>query len=714
MKYIHVILITLAFLAPAKALANDDNALFEKIQKNIVSNTLNRTPQKEKDIQAIIDKMGEKGEFKDINYADKFVGAWTPCTHTSRLNQLIYAYCHPQSPVYGNEELYKRICQGLTYWYDMNPKSDNWWWQSIGWPQPLGLSLCLMQEASPKPLPQELTAKMAKRMAEISVGPDVATGANKQDIALVWFYIAMLTKDKEQLSHAVEQFYEPMAYTTEEGIQYDASYQQHGHQLYTSGYGTVVLNVFFKLAFFIKDTEYEKKEYTSILSDYIRNGIIPINRGAYTLFATGGRGHLSRIGATNGKGFATNIRQMADLDDPKYRETYLNAAARISGEKPADYGVKPWGHHYWTSNYSIHQRPEYTIDVHTTSTRTCRSENGNGENLKGYFAADGSMQIAVDGDEHFNIFPTWSWQHIPGTTVPNVPEVPLDKAWSVYGESDFCGGVDDGTYLCTTFHYVDSKFDINTKAHKSWFCFDNEIVCMGSGIESSNPNEIHTTVNQCLLKGDITTEDQKGHASTLGMGEHDSKNLKWVHHNKVSYYFPQPTDLHISSAECSGTWFDINTSTNKNLIKNNIFMTYINHGKMPENGDYVYYVMPNKSIPEAKKAMDKLTIKNTASLQYVYNHKLKMLQAVFHEPGEIKIKGVRLSASSPCIVLLTGIGTDSPKVHIADPLYKQESTQIRVKVPGMKERAIHVGFKTDKGHLGESVAYDLAKAETVR
>lgn len=659
------------------------------------------------DVDSYLPLLTAEGSFSDIDYADRRQSPWEPSTHSKRLLAFTNAYIHPDSRYYADDKLYEAICHCLQYWYDADPRSANWWHQYIGWPQDTGWVLCMMRHAK-KHISAELEAAYARRVLEFSADIERYTGANMQDIALVWLYMAVLTKDETTLSRAVDYYFQPVCFTVDEGLQYDYSYHQHAHQLYSAGYGAVVLSTFFKVAYYIKGTPYERPAYTDIISGYIRYGILPINRGAYTLFSSGGRGHVSRTNALYNKGLAPMMAKMAELDRPEFKQLYLNAAERLSERQPANYGVEPWHHHYWTSDYSVHQRPAYTFDIRTNSTRTCRSENGNLENLKGYFVGDGCTQMVVDGDEYYNIFPTWSWQHIPGTTVPCLPEVPLDKSWSVYGLSDFTGGVDDDRYGCMTYHYVDTKFDINTQARKSWFCFDNEIVCLGAAINSSNPNPVHTTVNQCLLKGDVTVEDADGRVQILDKGDHNLTNLRWIHHNKVSYYFPDNANVAVSGKECVGTWYDINQTMSKDEVRQNIFLTYIDHGPKVKNGSYVYYVLPaTAGIAEAKQAMDKLTVCNTPELQYVYNDNLHILQVVFHEAGTANVANTTLIADAPCTVMLTGIGDSRTMLYAADPTFKQCPLHLTLTLPGQAAKHVGITFKNDTGHLGQREVFDV-------
>lgn len=77
---------------------------------------------------------------------------------------------------------------------------------------------------------------------------------------------------------------------------------------------------------------------------------------------------------------------------------------------------------------------------------------GNSTERNGNFVSDGSNAIVKTGDEYFNIFPAWNWTRIPGTTAPQMPDVPLGKnARKLRGTSQLAGGVNDSLYGATTY-----------------------------------------------------------------------------------------------------------------------------------------------------------------------------------------------------------------------------------------------------------------------
>ena len=110
-----------------------------------------------------------------------------------------------------------------------------------------------------------------------------------------------------------------------------------------------------------------------------------------------------------------------------------------------------------------------------SSKRVIGAELVNEENLSGYHLADGALYLYQGGDEYTDIFPVWDWRKIPGVTCAQT-DIPAFKTSSI--ESDFVGGVSDGTHGCAALDYVRD----GVVAKKAWFFGANSVVCLGAGI----------------------------------------------------------------------------------------------------------------------------------------------------------------------------------------------------------------------------------------
>ena len=678
---------------------NDYEMFMEKIRNTTIKN-----PSIDKNLALF----QENGSFSDIDYDDTQMTNWTPIKHIERLSDFVYAYTNEKNKYYQNEDLYQKIVKGLEYWYDVDSESDNWWHNQISEPQKLGVLLIQMRIGK-KQIPQELETKILKRIQETGGDPAKWTGANRTDIALHWIYRSCLTQNEADLKTAIDNVFNPVVYTTEEGFQHDNSYFQHGEQLYIGGYGDEILKGVTQVASYALGTQYQlDKEKVELLSKFMRETYYRTVRGQNMSFDVVGRS-VSRPGLLNKRTTATYAKRMIDID-PTHADEYKAIIARLNRKQPADYQVTTSHTHYFRGDYSLHVRPQYNFDVRLASTRTKKCEYGNKENLKTYFMSDGCTNITQTGDEYFNIFPVWNWCHIPGTTAPQLEKVPMDpKAWGVLGTSTYAGGVSDSIYGATAYAYMDTNPEVNTGAKKSWYFFDNEVVCLGAGIQSTSTYPVHTTVNQCFLKGGIMV-DKGDKEETLANGSHTLQAPQWVLHDKIGYFFPQKEEVFLTAQTQSGCWYDINTSKSKKEEKMDVFTLGINHGVGPKDGSYAYIVVPGKTSAQEMKAYQKKNaieiLSNNPKIQAVRNTKLNVWMVTFFEAGTFTHKELSVTVDKPCILMIKDITSKSANLHIADPGQTQSPIQVELKI-GKKKQTLTADFTQTGIYAGATKQYTV-------
>lgn len=678
---------------------NDYEMFMEKIRNTTIKN-----PSIDKNLALF----QENGSFSDIDYDDTQMTNWTPIKHIERLSDFVYAYTNEKNKYYQNEDLYQKIVKGLEYWYDVDSESDNWWHNQISEPQKLGVLLIQMRIGK-KQIPQELETKILKRIQETGGDPAKWTGANRTDIALHWIYRSCLTQNEADLKTAIDNVFNPVVYTTEEGFQHDNSYFQHGEQLYIGGYGDEILKGVTQVASYALGTQYQlDKEKVELLSKFMRETYYRTVRGQNMSFDVVGRS-VSRPGLLNKRTTATYAKRMIDID-PTHADEYKAIIARLNRKQPADYQVTASHTHYFRGDYSLHVRPQYNFDVRLASTRTKKCEYGNKENLKTYFMSDGCTNITQTGDEYFNIFPVWNWCHIPGTTAPQLEKVPMDpKAWGVLGTSTYAGGVSDSIYGATAYAYMDTNPEVNTGAKKSWYFFDNEVVCLGAGIQSTSTYPVHTTVNQCFLKGGILI-DKGDKEETLANGSHTLQAPQWVLHDKIGYFFPQKEEVFLTAQTQSGRWYDINTSKSKKEEKMDVFTLSINHGVDPKDGSYAYIVVPGKTSAQEMKAYQKKNaieiLSNNPKIQAVRNTKLNVWMVTFFEAGTFTHKELSVTVDKPCILMIKDITSKSANLHIADPGQTQSPIQVELKI-GKKKQTLTADFTQTGIYAGATKQYTV-------
>ncbi|WP_025762883.1 polysaccharide lyase family 8 super-sandwich domain-containing protein [Dyadobacter tibetensis] len=636
-----------------------------------------------------LNAMQSDGSWSDIDYQDHAQSNWQPVRHTGRMAEIARAYAHPGSIHYGDSTALASLNLAIGHWLGISPEpsSTNWFFVTISVPKDIG-NLLISLRKSPgsisSTLENQLLAWMTKGVP-ITASPS-KDGSNLTDVAQHYIMRACLTNDGGLLSQAITATSNSIAITTGEGIQMDYSYQAHGAQLYVYGYGREYVSGICNIAPQVTGTAYAiPAEKLAIFSGFVRNSFIKASRGSYTDFNVYNRG-ISR--PNNGKADFVLIEKLKEFDLPEYNQEYENAINRMKGIWAPSEQVAPENRHYWRSDYTVHHRPAYMFGLRGSSTRTVKAENGNGENLKGYYLTEGATYIAVNGNEYYNIYPVWDWNKIPGTTVPAITTFPLRPAWgNSSGTSSFVGGVSDGLYGLSTF----AMNEYNTQAKKAWFFFDEEIVCLGAGITSTASQTINSTLNQSLLDGSVHIKTSAGE-QTLPMGTYSSPNdIQWVLHDSVGYFFPNGGKVKLSSQIQSGSQAEINSIYSNTPISKDVFKLWIDHGVTPVDSNYAYIIAPGKTSTVAMNSYAMSNIKilsNTKTIQAVKNLVSNMMQIVFYEPGTYASPELTLTVNRPITLLVKDLDQPELTLFAADPTQTLPDVHIGVQAPqivGMRQ-----------------------------
>ena len=681
----------------------DFKTIRERIAKMIIAQTSDETLQK--NVPELLKTEQCNGMWNAVDYHDKSMVNWKPAEHLQNIEFLAIAFTKKGTQYHNNDSLYEAINKGLNYWYEVQPRSNNWWHNDINAPKLLGRILVVMSVA-PKPLELSLKNKMIELMAK-TPPPTKKTGANKLDIAIHNIYRASVTDDDKLMQFASEEAFQPLRFTEEEGIQYDNSYQQHGAQLHIASYGQVFLSGEYMVASWLIGTKYAlSKDKTDILNNYFLETYVPAIRGRYADFNILGR-RISRPNALDKKslneiGFEEGFLPFAEVVVGKsQKKDFDNFVARTLEEKPSGFGILPKHIYFWKGDYTLHQSPGYSFNVRTNSTRTKRTERGNDENLFADVLADGATNIQVKGDEYFNIMPVWEWDKIPGVTSRDFTEdkaVPKEKEWGIDGTTTFVGGVSDGLYGATV--YTQNYDSISAK--KGYFFFDDAVVCLGANINSQANEPIVTTVNQTLSKGNIYAL-QNGKVSTITTNGKISASAIW--HNDVAYIFPQKTDLSLTNEIQKGSWGRINRAhTDLPDVEEKVFKLWINQGTKPVNASYEYIVYPNSSKENLDKNFNNKNIEileNDNKIQAVRDKNLNITQIIFYEAGSLKWDNQEIKVDKPCILQVRKLSQRNTEISLADP--NQTETQINVSYTSSR-KSKKVKFDLPKGvYKGKTV-----------
>lgn len=647
--------------------SSDLDTIKGRLHKNLISSA--SVESSDERVGTLSSRQDPDGSWPAIDYQSRAQSIWPPSSHLGHLEAYARSYSNPSSTYYNSPDLLSRIETTISYWLNLDPEpsSTNWWFYSVDVPKKVGNVLIALQQA-----PDGISSAMENDLlAWMKKGKPISDfyqegGANLTDVAQHYIMRACITNDEVLLQETVDAVFASIKIDPESGIQADYSFKSHGPQLYTYGYGSVFAQGVVAIGANVAGTSFAvPAEKMVIFSNFMRKGFMNPVRGQYVDFNVFGRG-VSRPG--DGKTQAGIVRAASGIDLPEHSDEYSDAVARMSGEKDASYNISPEHYHYWTTDYSLHIRPGYTFGLRMVSDRTVQSESGNGENIKAHFMTEGATYIGVSGDEYYNIFPTWEWNKIPGTTTPEFTTFPSRANWGGNpGKTTFVGGVSDGKYGASVYH-MDSY---NTRAKKSWFFFDDEIVCLGADINATAAQAINTTVNQSHLTTEVNVSTTGGGATVLPSGVRSYEGgLEWVTQGNVGYLFPSGGTISVSNQTQTGTWREINTSKSGAEVSNEVFKLWFNHGEKPEKASYSYVVLPGKGTAAAMQAYDQERINilvNSDSVQAVLHDTLDVLQVVFYKPSTLKYGDVWLKADKACVVMLSNPGSAEVTVAVADP-----------------------------------------------
>lgn len=639
-----ILLAGLLMLSISSKLSASD---FDTIYKRMYETNLNQNPSKET-IDGLKALMTPEGAFMNLNYR---ATDGSPRKHVQNLIKLACAYQHPQNAYYHQKELKEAYLKGLSFWVKTNNQAQNWWFRYIPYPKELSAGVVLMSKEIEQD--KELFAKTMDylRWSYESAAPSHMTGANGADIIMGSFAASILTRNEAQMEEFKDKMTQLLRIQPVEGIQADYLFGQHcgsGRQLYFPNYGKEFVNSMLTYLEFCKDTRYQSSG-AELLQKLFVNGVQWIFFGKQ--YDPNNAGRFIEC-----ERYSKAVRDLAErvykLSGPETQESVKLALRHIAGENTLE-----GNRMFWRFDYMIHRRPDYMTSSRMTSTRTVGNEAGNGDGEFNYYASNGVNYLFVTGKEYDrNFFKRFNNRQYPGITAEQDDEPLPIPNWGAGGANGniFAGGVTDSLYG-TSGMILDRR---GLQAHKAWFYFDNEYVCLGTGIHAAGGKaEVFTTINQCNRNGSVQYI-KDGKTSAL-KNKQIRTNAGWILHGQAGYLNLLPTaELQIA---CDTALFSLN----------------INHGIRPQNGEYAYLVYPGLSGSSAalkySKDLPIRILANTKMVQAVRHEKLMLTEAIFYQPGEITLEnGDKIAVDTPCALLWN---EKEQKINIANPRCESENPE---------------------------------------
>ena len=703
---------------------------------------------------------------------DRFAEAQSLTMDYGRLEAMARACYTPGSRYEGNDSLLRDVIAGLDWMFQNRynpdtPMYHNWWEWVIGVPMTLNnILVVLYDDLTPQQRANYLSAM--DYYAPNVTFEGASTGANK-----IWqcgnmALRGIIAQRPEQVQMAIDGLSTEFVYvTTKDGFYRDGSFVQHQWHPYNGGYGASMLSHMASVIPLVHGSPWEvPQEYQQMLFEWVRNGYEPLlYRGAMMDMVRGRE--ISRKGygdRASGHSVLVSMLKLSDVapDDEKARlrsvikahmladtcrdllldmPTYLVGEARALREDkrvvPAEPGTlnKVFG----AMDRAVHIRPGFALGLAMSSERIENYETINGENLKAWYIGDG-MTYLYDGDlRQFgeDFWPTVNAYRMPGTTVDTrerkaetLPFAPgLLYADGYKSPESWVGG----SSLFGEFGMVGmalKAFESTLTAKKSWFMVDNEIVCLGAGIDSRDNRTIETIVENRKLNDAMRYRFELEGVPVLTQNEsRQVENPGWVHFEgsdegtSVGYYFLEPARVNLLRETRTGSWYEISQPYgDKTPIVKDYFTMWIDHGKNPRGATYAYVLLPGSNLEQTMlyaRNPNVSVLANTPQVQAVRHRTEGVTGLNFWEAGTLPQAGVSVSAPASVILRET---EDELWIALSDPTHQQtgpitlevarEAESVMVDDPRVKVLSLVPVVKLEVdvvGTLGETLEVKLKK-----
>lgn len=597
------------------------------------------------------------GRWPDIDYASKAHSGWPPDLHWNRIVAMVAA-ARLSDSAETRATLDAAVHRAFAYWIRHDFICRNWWYNQIGVPQQAATAALLLgNDLRPEERRYLLTTMMPR--ARIAM-----TGQNRVWLAGNTLMAALLEGDEALAKTAADTIWSQVVSTTEEGIQPDSSFHQHGPQQQFGNYGLALAVEVCRWATVLRGTPWAMPaNRLATYRSFLLDGEAWTVWHDYMDVAACGRQLMPHSQHSKAVTIGRVMRN-AQRFDPAYAGAYRAYLAR--NDRPDAPNDLVGTRVFWRSDYVVCRRPEFAATLKMSSRRTVGAEMVNTENIAGYHEGDGALYLYRRGDEYADIFPVWDWQMIPGTTCAQNLDGP-PKFRQVRGERTFVGGVSDGTDACAVLDYARR----DAVARKAWFFADNAIVCLGNSIRPLAGLPVLTTLNQCLLRGPVTVKQAGEAAKIFPGGKATLESVEWVEHDGWRYSFPTPATVHLLAGPRTGNWNRVfrNPDTPKRNVTLRVFSLWLDQSK---SSTYTYLVTPAGATTSAS------IVANTPDAQAVALSPRKTAVA-FWAAGRIVLPGGRhLAADHPCVLILD---SSAHRLTVADPA--QDLSELVIRIDGI-------------------------------
>ena len=617
------------------------------------------------------------------------------------IKNIAKGYATRGTKFYKNEEVKNQIIAGMDWLYDNAyheglPEIGNWWHWELGIPKAVNDILVLMNGDIPKEKVEKYLGATkffqpdarysgAGATASYSSTPDkrVSTGANRTDTSMISFLRGVLLEDETEVKEALEAVTEVGEYATKgDGFYKDGSFIQHNNVAYNGTYASVLFNGLGGILYLVKDTEFEIKSkkldniYEAILNGY---GYLFINGGMNDSVSGRAISRNKTSDLSRGRDVINSLAMLSEGASDEYRvrlqeliktNIFSNNSFNIlemSGNRTIlgilrdiveDESIKTRnivGNKMFHSMDRAISKNENggAVALSMHSSRIANFETMNGENLKGWFTGDGMTYIyGNDSSAYTEFWPTVDMYHLPGVT--NSLKVRGDRSGERRGITTpkaWVGGVNNGEI----FVGMDMlSWNKALKVKKSYLFTEDGVVAVYGDSLSSNEGEIHTTIDNRILKnGKLMVNGKEITESTVIENPKETTIMFVGNYSEetIGYRIIDAPKVEIKFEERKGDWKSIGGTDSKEIVKKYVTI-YINHGKNPKDQKFSYLIFPMFKEEDVKNYnLNSLKlVQSDEKIHAVEDNENRVVRINFWKDLPVKFRNIRSFSTASMII----------------------------------------------------------------
>ncbi len=315
-------------------------------------------------------------------------------------------------------------------------------------------------------------------------------------------------------------------------------------------------------------------------------------------------GDLSGESNTFDHHLAADYMRLCNNDTPE--AIYFRKEGITPAKAPQGFFVYNYG------SAGIFRRNDWMVTLKGYTTDVWGSEIYRKDNRYGRYQSYGSVQIMGYPSRKASGFDEngWNWNRLPGTTTIHLPfdllDSPLPGTTMAHSKENFSGSSSlegkNGMFAMKLMERNLKNFTPDFVARKSVFCFNNRMICLGTGISNSNASfPTETTLFQSTFqkgKSDIYV-DGKLKNVPFHQELNDGKR-HCIQDGYNNYYLVNGDNVQIQIARQ-----DSHHEKTRAKTQGTFASAYINHGAAPQNAGYEYMVLIQPSPKELDAARRK-------------------------------------------------------------------------------------------------------------